>query len=283
MKKIFGVIGDYREAILRVSFLTVALVALILPLAGFAVGWTLAGNDEWLLASREDPEDIEPVEQPPPVSSPSVPQTDVDGSDIPDLSRYPGSVRIEYLREMQGNFIWTEVEFLTDADMSQVREFYRDTFRTEEWSVNDVGFAQNAWIFFIVKGEREVFVELKPRGDLIEVDIEQTEPREEQPTTDQNDGQDNEQERDEQPDQQEVQAPAPEPAPTPASVSAPAPAPAPAQAPAPALAPAAPAPAPASAPAPAPAPAPASAPVYDDYDDDDYDDDYDDGDYDYDD
>lgn len=166
-----------KEAALRVSFLTVAIVALMLSLAGFVAGWTLAGNADWLLASRERPQAAAPEEAPRP-QNPSIPSEDVTGSDIPGLSRYPGSVRIEYIREDQGNMIWTEIEFLTDADMSQVREFYRDSFRSEDWSVNDVGFAQNAWVFFIVKGDREVFVEIRPRGNIVEVDIEQTEPKE---------------------------------------------------------------------------------------------------------
>lgn len=149
----------------------------MLSLAGFVAGWALAGNTDWLLASRERPQAAAPEEAPRP-QNPSIPSEDVTGSDIPGLSRYPGSVRIEYIREDQGNMIWTEIEFLTDADMSQVREFYRDSFRSEDWSVNDVGFAQNAWVFFIVKGDREVFVEIRPRGNIVEVDIEQTEPKE---------------------------------------------------------------------------------------------------------
>ncbi len=150
------------------------MAALMLPLAGFAVGWILADSG-WMLASRERPRAAEPMAQPPPQDS-SLPDEDVDGSDIPDLSRYPGSVRIEYIRENQRSLIWTETEYLTAANITQVREFYRDAFRAEGWSVNDISFTQNAWVFFIVKGEREVFVELKPRGTMVEVDIEQTEP-----------------------------------------------------------------------------------------------------------
>lgn len=105
------------------------------------------------------------------------------GADIDGLPRYPGSVRIEYIREDQGRLIWTETEYLTDASLEQTREFYRDTFRSEGWSVNDIGFAQNSWVFFVVDGEREVFVNLRPRGSIVEVDIEQTEPDTEPSTT----------------------------------------------------------------------------------------------------
>lgn len=158
----------------------------MLPLAGFAVGWILSDSSGWLLASQEQPSEAEVADQPPPQNT-SIPGEDVDGSDIPNLNRYPDSVRIEYVREEQGAVIWTEVEYLTEADLSQVREFYRDAFRTEDWSVNDVGYAQNAWIFFVVDGEREVFVEIRPRGEIVEVDIEQTEPIVEEQTQ-QNEG-----------------------------------------------------------------------------------------------
>lgn len=167
-----------------------ATVALILPLAGFTAGWILSDRSGWLLASQERPNEAETLDQPPPQST-SIPSEDVDGSDIPGLNRYPGSVRIEYIRETQGEVIWTEVEYLTEADLSQVREFYRDAFRTEHWSVNDVGYAQNAWVFFVVEDEREVFVEIRPRGAIVEVDIEQTEPIPEEETQ-QNEGSSNE-------------------------------------------------------------------------------------------
>lgn len=201
---------------LRVPVLAVAIVALMLPLAGFAVGWVFADRDGWLLASQERPRAVEPVDQPLP-QNPSLPDEDVDGSDIPGLSRYPGSVRIEYIRENQGEMVWTEIEYLTNADMSQVREFYRDSFRAEDWSVNDVGYAQNAWVFFIVKGEREVFVEIRPRGNIVEVDIEQTEPG---VKPQENEGQNNDgaagSDRQAQPAPTASEAPAsPEPAPAP--------------------------------------------------------------------
>lgn len=180
----------------------------MLSLAGFTVGVVLAGDDGQLLASRGQLSNAAPEETPQPAQNPSIPEEDVTGSDISALSRYPGSVRIEYIREDQGDMIWTEIEYLTDAELSQVREFYRDSFRSEDWSVNDVGFAQNAWVFFIVKGEREVFVEIRPRGDIVEVDIEQTEPKEEKPEEDTNGANDrsNQQSRPEQ---------TPEPAPAP--------------------------------------------------------------------
>ncbi len=57
----------------------------MLPLAGFAVGWALAGNLDWLPVSREESQTTTPEETPRP-QNPSIPSEDVTGSDIPGLS-----------------------------------------------------------------------------------------------------------------------------------------------------------------------------------------------------
>ncbi len=159
----------------------IAVAAVAILSAGFIFGWTVA-NDSGERAAGEWSEEVAATDPPPPARSLSVPDDDVEGSDIVGLPRYPGSVRIEYIREDQGELIWTETEYLTDATLEQAREFYRDTFRSSNWSVNDIGFTQNSWVFFVVDDEREVFVNLRPRGDIVEIDIEHTEPDRAEPT-----------------------------------------------------------------------------------------------------
>lgn len=238
----------------------------MLLLAGVTIGWALAGNVDRFLAPGEQQSNIQSdddaTEAPPDPRNLSIPSEDVSGSDIQGLNRYPGSVRIEYIREDQGDMTWTEVEYLTDADLSQVREFYRDSFRTEGWSVNDVGFAQSSWIFFVVKDEREVFVEIKPRGGIVEVDIEQTEPQPENPQEDTEQNDDQNESQDDGGDDQSNQQTA-----DPASVSEPVPV---------ESAPVESAPVESVPETPAPVQAtPAPAPVYGDFDDyGEYDDDY---------
>lgn len=151
----------------------VALIAVALPLAGFAVGWTLSGGPDWTPTSRSEPA------PPPQTEAVSMPGEDVPGEDITGLGRYPGSVRVDYEHEDAGKIISTEVEYLAPADLDAVREFYRDAFRDEGWSVTDVGYAQNTWTFYVVDGEREVAIEIEPNGDLTEVVLEQTEPKRE--------------------------------------------------------------------------------------------------------
>ena len=158
---------------MRTALLT-ALLAPALLLAGFAVGWVMAG-DGWELA-RGGEVRKHSAQKAPPATSPELPARDVSGADISGLPRYPGSARVAYVREIQGELVWTEVEYLADARLERVREFYRDAFRTEGWAVGDVGFSQGAWVYFVMDGEREVILELQPRGGLVEVDMEMTEP-----------------------------------------------------------------------------------------------------------
>lgn len=151
------------------------LVSAIIFVA-FSVGWTLSQQqvEEESASSREKTELSETSR----VSAPAteMPAEDVLGKDIPGMPRYPGSVRIAYASDDFGKLIVTEVEYLTPARLDAVREFYRDVFRAEGWSIADVGFTRGVWTFFVTQGEREVFVELLPTGNLVEVDFELSEP-----------------------------------------------------------------------------------------------------------
>lgn len=240
---------------MKVSSFAVLAFALMLILAGFVVGWTLSYQQPRVPLAQGMAKDVEGRDST--TAEPTMPSDDVPGEDVSGLSRYPGSVRIEHTSEDLGGLMATEVEYLTPTEIDTVREFYRDTFRTEDWNVADVSFSEGAWTFFVTQDEREVFVEIKPYGGLTEVDFEMTEPKpEEDPPK--------------EPEKKEPQAEEPqggkraaEPSREPEPVPEPGPQPAAPDYSAP----------PASAPASAPA-SPSSASAYNDDDDfDDYDDD----------
>jgi hypothetical protein len=175
--KFFGGAGGQ---ILKVSTLAVAALALVLLMTGVTLGWTLAGQSGWTLAGNgELPEQTRPsrLEASPPALELSMPEKDVPGGNVSGLPRYPGSVRIHYRREDLDNVVWTEVRYVTSADVDAVRGFYRDVFRTEGWSVGDISFSEARWNFFVIEGEREVYIELEPRGEIVEVDFVLTEPK----------------------------------------------------------------------------------------------------------
>lgn len=99
------------------------------------------------------------------------------GEDISGLPRYPDAVRVRYEHEDLGGLLAPRAEYLTPADLDATREFYRDAFRENGWSVADMGFFDGAWTFFVVKGGHEVFVRLEPRRDIVAVNLELTEPQ----------------------------------------------------------------------------------------------------------
>jgi hypothetical protein len=55
----------------------------------------------------------------------SLPAQDVTGKDVPDLPRYPGSVRLEYNRRERERLVFTTVRYLSHAKLDIIRGFYR--------------------------------------------------------------------------------------------------------------------------------------------------------------
>lgn len=95
---------------------------------------------------------------------------------MPEMPRYPGSVRTKYEREDLGGIIATDVEYATTDAQEDVQEFYRDAFEAEGWEEADVGFDRGEIFYVVVKGEREVQVEVEEHGEFTEVEIEDEEP-----------------------------------------------------------------------------------------------------------
>jgi hypothetical protein len=101
-----------------------------------------------------------------------MPSADVPGEDIEGLPRFPGSIRLEYTEERQGQWLVTEVEYVVDADPDEVRGFFRDTFRTNGWEVRSTEFTLGEWVYQVSSGEASAVVEIEPREPLIEIEIE---------------------------------------------------------------------------------------------------------------
>jgi len=106
-----------------------------------------------------------------------IPAMDVPGEDIADLPRYPGAVRVEYRQSTAEQLLLTEVEYVVAAPLDTVRDFYRDLFYVQGWSVADLGFYQGEWTFFVIMDEREAHIEVEARGELVEVELELSEPQ----------------------------------------------------------------------------------------------------------
>ena len=156
-----------------------AAFALVLVFAGCVAGWALTRQQpERPLAAQNEMVRTEQKVLETTQSRDSLPREDVPGRDVPDLPRYPNSVRVEYEREEQGSLLFTRVRYLSHAKLDVIRGFYRGVFRSKNWTVANVEFSGGEWTFLVVDGEREAAVEIGSYGPgVTEVYIETSEPR----------------------------------------------------------------------------------------------------------
>lgn len=156
-------------------------VAVTLVLAAIGASWAVTRQQSESL-SATPPEDTTTISERTTSSNTkprttSLPADDVAGRDIPDLPRYPGSVRVEYERKAQDLLVFTRVSHLSRAKLDVVRGFYRGVFRGQGWKVANAEFSEGEWTFLVVDGEREADIEIEPHGrDVTRVDILVSEP-----------------------------------------------------------------------------------------------------------
>lgn len=80
-------------------------------------------------------------------------ETDVEGSDIEGLPRYPGSVRILYEEEINV-YGYIAVEYMTDDSLDDIRAFFSKFLEDEDWEDPDMVFIGNT---FHIQGLRNNF------------------------------------------------------------------------------------------------------------------------------
>jgi hypothetical protein len=167
-----------KQITLRPTLLVLGVVAstLTLALVGFGLGWFLSGQQ--IANLKEDPGSPSAISNTTAKPDVALPKADVPGKDFADLPRYPGSVRVEYQRHESGDeLVLVETEHLSSAELDKVRAYYRSVFRSEKWTVAGFDVSDGEWVFFVVKGKREAIVEIGPRGGLLEIEMQMTEPQ----------------------------------------------------------------------------------------------------------
>jgi hypothetical protein len=106
------------------------------------------------------------------------PLDEVAGVDIARLPRFPDSIRTKYRRVVFDDVVFTELEYITDADVQTVRDYFRDIFRQHRWSVVDTSFSAGEWKFVVVNGKREAVIEIDLHTPQTEYELKLTEPME---------------------------------------------------------------------------------------------------------
>jgi hypothetical protein len=112
-----------------------------------------------------------------PAPSEQPPAADVRGRDLADLPRFPGSVRTDYLRERQGSTEVTAIVYAAaDAELDDVRGFYRRIFREHAWELIELDFSGGEWTFLVEREGRLALVEIEDHRRRIIVEIELERP-----------------------------------------------------------------------------------------------------------
>lgn len=140
------------------------MFVLTLVLVVIGSSWVLTRQQsEGVHVTRPDYETtLSERDTPPDTTAASLPAEDVPGKDIPDLPRYPGSVRVEYEHEDQEVLRFTRVRYLSQARVDVIRGFYRGVFRAEGWNVANVEFSEEEWTFLAIQGEKEGEIGIEP-------------------------------------------------------------------------------------------------------------------------
>lgn len=130
----------------------------------------------WLgvLVAERIPERPVTVQSPTPSPVPSLPSVDVAGDDIPDLGRFPGSVRTTHMRERQGSARVTVVEYVAAAEVDDVRTFYRRVFRENGWELVELDVESGEWVFLVERQGRAALIEIERAGTstLVQIEVE---------------------------------------------------------------------------------------------------------------
>lgn len=155
---------------MRGSKLVLSTILLAIALLGLGGGWLLAG----LQPTGASPPNPNPAGTVTPTSA--SPGSDVQGVDLVDLPRFPGSVRVEYRRVLDDRLLITEAEYVVSTQLSAVHDFYRGVFSARGWLVADLDFFQGERTFFLISGDTEAVVEIEARGPLVEIELELSEP-----------------------------------------------------------------------------------------------------------
>jgi hypothetical protein len=112
----------------------------------------------------------------------TLPRSDLPGRDLPNVERYPQSVRVKYERYELGEAEVVEIGYLTDSGVEDVGEFYESygSFTQDNaWRTASSDVSQDDEFGILIvrddgEAKRQVLIEIEPHGELVSVELEET-------------------------------------------------------------------------------------------------------------
>jgi hypothetical protein len=106
----------------------------------------------------------------------AVPADDLPGADVPGLPRYPGAVRVKYESHLLGDARVREVGYVAEGSVHEAESFYRQRLDENGWSFEGADLDRGELDLRARRGEVEMLVEIEQADELIEIEMELTEP-----------------------------------------------------------------------------------------------------------
>lgn len=110
----------------------------------------------------------------PPIDA--LPAEDAPGEDVVGLPRYPGAVRVEYESHTLGDTRVREVGYLTEDRLGDAEDFYRRELDENGWSLQGSDTNGGELGLLASRNGVEMVVELEQEGELVEIEMELSEP-----------------------------------------------------------------------------------------------------------
>ena len=146
-----------------------------LLLAAVLIGGMVIGSAVTGWPSRAMPQASVPAtpDQSQPVR---LPAGDGPGEDLARLPRFPDSVRTGHSAGLDDLHRLIEVSYLADAELDDIRAFYRRVIVDHGWQRADLDLAGGEWVYILVDGATEAVIVMRQAGELVEVELELSEP-----------------------------------------------------------------------------------------------------------
>lgn len=111
--------------------LIIIIVVVVLLILGAGAGYYVYYRAKQ--AVQKATESIPATTTPGETTEETLPSSDVAGSDITGISRYPGSVRTEYYKDAQGTF--TNITYKAKASSDDILDFYKKLLPEKSWEL----------------------------------------------------------------------------------------------------------------------------------------------------